>query len=89
MEIYHKLLSAIIDYFFTPFFTDFFFFLALPSLIQASALDIDKPYLSCPLESVCMGRILAASFSLVVTSSCTASLSWVRRKEFRVVPGVE
>ena len=79
MEIYHKLLSAIINYFFSPFFTDFFFFLALPFLIQASALN--KPYLSCPLASACKGRILAASFSLVVTSSCTASLSWARRKE--------
>ena len=80
MEMYHKILPAINDYFFfSSFFIDFFFFLVPPFLIQASALN--KPYLSCPLESACKGRILAASFSLVVTSSCTASLSWARRKE--------
>ena len=56
---------------------DFFFFLAPPFLIQASALK--SPYLSAELESACKGRILAESFSLVVTSSCTASLSWAGR----------
>ena len=61
---------------------DFFFFLAPPFLIQASALK--SPYLSAELESACKGRILAESFSLVVTSSCTASLSWVRRKDLWV-----
>ena len=83
MEMYHKILLTINDYFFfssSSFFIDFFFFFLVPPfLIQAPALN--KPYLSCPLESACKGRILAASFSLVVTSSCTASLSWVRRKE--------
>ena len=82
MEIYHKILLAIKDYFFffSSFFADFFFFLAPPFLIQASALN--SPYLSCPLESACNGRIVAASLSLLVTSSCTASLSWVvKRKE--------
>ena len=54
----------------------FFFFLALPFLIQAAALN--RPYLSCPFESACRGRILAVSLSLVVTSSCTASLSWAK-----------
>ena len=82
MELYHQILLAINDYFFFFFFSSFFidfFFLVPPFLIQASALN--KPYLSCPLASACKGRILAASFSLVVTSSCTASLSWVRRRE--------
>ena len=81
MEIYHKILLAIYYYFFffvSSFFTDFFFFLAPPFLIQAPALK--SPYLSCPLESACKGRILAESFSLVVTSSCTASLSWAGGK---------
>ena len=59
---------------------DFFFFLAPPFLIQASALK--SPYLSTELESACKGRILAESFSLVVTSSCTASLSWAGRNSY-------
>ena len=62
---------------------DFFFFLAPPFLIQASALK--SPYLSAELESACKGRILAESFSLVVTSSCTASLSWAGRNSYKCV----
>ena len=60
---------------------DFFFFLAPPFLIQESALK--SPYLSADLESACKGRILAESFSLVVTSSCTASLSWAGRNSYK------
>ena len=81
MKIYDKILLEInysSFFFVSSFFTAFFFFLAPPFLIKAPALK--RPYLSWELESACKGRILAESFSLVVTSSCTASLSWVRRK---------
>ena len=80
MEIYRKILLASTMYYFfffvSSFFTDFFF---LEPLFMMEAPALKSPYLSWPWESANKVRILAESFSLVVTSSSTASLSCRRR----------